>query len=144
MGPATRYVVRSTGCSRFIGLVLIVVGLVVLVFNSGLGISWQYRRWWPVLIIAFGIYLLIRHYWLRLGNRSRAGQVFDAGVLPTLMGRGRRSRVPTGPLVIVVIGVCWLLINLLGPKPWVIWAIGLIALGALFLAGSLRATVART
>ena len=144
MGPATRYVVRSTGCGRFIGLVLIIIGLVILFANSGLGPSWHYRRWWPAIIIAFGAYMLIRNYWDRFSNRSMVPGVIDSGSVPRLGRGGMNWRPPGLPVVVIATGVLFLLHTLGGAHGWEIWAVLLIVAGALFLGGSLRASLTRT
>lgn len=142
MRPAT-YVMRSTGCGRFLGIVLIAVGLVVLLANSGLGIPTGYTKWWPLIVIALGVYLLLRHYWNRLAGRPQVPAVVDVGMGRQWRRPGHLS--PPGlPVLIIAIGLWRLALNLHWTSTWVLVAVILIALGALFLAGSLRAGVSRS
>jgi hypothetical protein len=142
MRPATRYVVRSTGCGQFLGAVLIFVGVVVLVANTGLGMG--YSRLWPIIVIAAGLLLLIRHYWNQYHNRPGAQQLLDGGLIPRL-GSGRFNWSPPGiPMLIIAFGVWRLVVNLHWARTWVLVAIALILIGVLFLGGSIRASFSRT
>src|SRR5579872_26417 len=144
MAPASRFVIRSTGCGRFLGILLILIALIVLLANSGLGIPSKYARWWPVIVIALGVLLLIRHYWNLFFSRNRAGNVFEAGVIPRLGGGDRSWRPPALPIIIIALGVWRLAVNFHWVSTPVLVAILLLALGALLLSGSVRASMSRT
>ena len=144
MAPASRFVIRSTGCGRFLGILLILIALIVLLANSGLGIPSKYARWWPVIVIALGVLLLIRHYWNLFFKRNRAGNVFEAGVIPRLGGGDRSWRPPALPIIIIALGVWRLAVNFHWVSTPVLVAILLLAIGALLLSGSVRASMSRT
>jgi len=139
MRPA-RYVVNQTGCGRFLGAVFIVTGGLVLLAYSGI-VPHRITKWWPVLIIAAGVLLFGRHYWQAFRNRPRVPAVIDAG--STVAGSNRRISPPAFPVLVIAVGVYLLLQSVAGVSTYEILAIVLIALGFLFLAGNVRASVSR-
>ena len=143
MRPTGRYVVRTTGCGWFLGVALILIGLIVLLDN--VGPHWSFHTYWPVILIGLGLYLLFRHYWRRYRNRNPVSDILDVGIIPRLQGRNRSWRPPDLPIILIAIGVCWLLYNLVpGSQRWVIWVVVLIAVGLLMLGGTIRASASRS
>jgi hypothetical protein len=136
-------VVRTTGCGRFTGIVLIGSGLLILFLNTGFGIPAKYFRFWPVVIIAFGMYLISRHYWELLMSQSRMQQVIEAGAIPRFAPRGRSLSPPGFPSIVTLFGVWLLLRNLHVITVWVTWVVLLVSLGVLIIAGSMRGSFAR-
>lgn len=91
-------------------------------------------RWWPVIIIALGALLLLRHYWLLLFDR---GPDLDRhSPIPILESPTRSFAPPLAPFIIAAIGLFLLLRNLHYVSLGVLLAIVLIVLGLAILSGS--------
>lgn len=132
-------VVRSTGCGRFVGLVFVAIGALVLLSYYHI-IPGRVSRWWPVLIIGLGALLFLRHYWRIFRQRSPAAQVLDPNApIPSVpVRRTRKLSPPAFPLIIAGVGAYLLLRNLHYISLGVVLAVTLILIGLLFLASGMR------
>ena len=100
----------------------------------------RFTKWWPVLIIALGILMLLQHYWRELRKPSGVAQVLDP-MAPRPFGSGAAGRnlsPPLVPIIIVAGGVYLLLRNFHEISLGVVLAVVLILVGALFLTASVR------
>jgi hypothetical protein len=144
MQRSTRYVVQTGGCGRLLGILCIVFGGLFLLTYYGV-IPHRISKWWPLVIVAFGVFLLIRHYWLWFRNRPKKYEVLDP-LSPTL-GQPPRDHSPGTPaaavLVLVVGAYCLLRYTFNVINLGVLLALLLIVLGVMFLAGNARARMRR-
>jgi len=136
--------IRNLGCARLLGLVLVVIGALVILSYYGL-IPHKITRWWPVLVIAFGVWLLFRHYW-RVVRDKKAPAVEVLDVLNPQPAALRRRRLvpPVSSLIVIAIGVYLLLSSLHYLSFGVLVAAALILLGLVVLAASARHSVRAT
>lgn len=99
------------------GLLLLVVGVVILLANFGL-LAWTgglWSRWWPLVLIAIGVLILINR------REEPAAAPGPAGATPpsalptetTSMPPPRRA-FPTGAVILVGIGLAFLLGDYIG------------------------------
>lgn len=135
---------RRDGSRLIWGIILLALGLMFLLGNFGY--SWWFggMRWWPVLLIALGVWML---YQQRVAPAPAAappaapsgappGATEPGSVPPPSPAAGGR-RYPTGAIILIGIGVAFLLDDVIGAD--VFPAIVLIAIGvALFLRDRMR------
>ncbi|GEM_PF-2471030 len=133
--------VRSTGCGRVLGLGLVLVGVIVLLVHYHV-VPTKVGRWWPVIIIALGVALLVRHYWQLLSRRRPAAIVDPSSPFP-VFPRPRSYAPPGFALVVIAVGIYLLLDSLHYVTLGVALAILFILLGAAVLSGSVRASLRR-
>lgn len=130
---------RRDGSSLIWGIVLVALGLMFLFGNFGYGWWFGGMRWWPVLLIALGVWML---YQQREGAGPATappasppappapGTAEPGSPPPAPAAAGRRY--PTGAIILIGIGVAFLLDDVIGRGSFP--AIVLIAIGlALFL-----------
>ncbi len=130
--------VRTSGCGRVLGTLLIGIGALVILSYYGV-IPHRVTRWWPVLVVAFGIYLLLRHYWLALRDRRTPDSLQVLGPsTPTTVPKRRPFTPPLVPVAVMAVGAYLLLSNLHYLSLGVLVAIVLILVGVAFLTGSVR------
>jgi hypothetical protein len=104
--------IRSRGCAPGCGIALITAGVIFLCINFGI-IPWRIARWWPILIIALGFALLVRHYWLLLRERGPVSRMpASSPGAPGPVDRHRSWKPPALPVVVCGVGVYELLKNL--------------------------------
>jgi len=101
------------------GIVLLVLGLMFLLSNFGYGWWFGWSRWWPVILIGLGIWLLYRR-----GESAQPAP--GAPATPTPAGPPGESvpqpgepaaqgqRFPTGAIILIGIGVAFLLEDMVG------------------------------
>jgi LiaI-LiaF-like transmembrane region len=130
--------IRSRGCAPGCGIALIAAGVVFLCINFGV-IPWRIARWWPVLVIALGVVVFVRHYWLVFRQRGPVSRIpTSTRGAPVLVDNRMTWKPPVLPIVVAGIGVYLLLKNLGYLTFGVSVAVILIVCGvALLLAGSL-------
>ncbi|MDQ7843017.1 MAG: DUF5668 domain-containing protein [Armatimonadota bacterium] len=123
-----------------IGLILLVLGLMFLLSSLGYGRWLAWSRWWPLILIALGIWLLVR--------REAPGPPVPASAPPTLpvpsdaaapaettppggpiaaQSAQQRRRSPTGAIILIGIGAAFLLQRWVGGH--IFPAVVLIAIG---------------
>jgi hypothetical protein len=135
--------VRTVGCGQIVGVVLISAGVLFLVvhyFNP-----WNIKVWWPLFIVAFGVYLLFRHYWRLYRNRHDTPEVIDAGVPIALPPPDKAASLapPTSAILVIGIGVYWFLVNIGWISFLVIVAVLFILIGFLIVSGTVRGWIRR-
>lgn len=132
--------VRSTGCGRLLGILLVIVGAFILLSYYRV-IPTKESRWWPVIIIILGLALLARHYiGVLRASRSKSDVLAPGTSIPILPHRNRGWSPPVAPLVIMALGCYLLLSNLHYVSLGVVLAVILILIGAAVLLGG-RGTV---
>jgi len=102
------------------GLVLVVLGLMFLLSNFGYGWWWGWGRWWPLLLIALGVWLLFRD-----APPAQTPPPPEASPAPV------RRRSPTGAIMLIGIGLAFLLEDVIGGRAFP--AVVLIAIGVALL-----------
>jgi hypothetical protein len=117
-------VIHARGCGPAFGILLVAIGVLLLLLHYH-AIPRHWLDWWPALIIVWGVWLLVRHYW-RVLIRRRALAL--PGLGPIINVRPRFAP-PTIPLLIIAIGAYLLLSNLHYVSLGVIIAALLIVLG---------------
>jgi len=100
------------------GIVLLVLGLLFLLSNFGYGVWFGWGRWWPLILIGLGLWILYR--------REDAGQAAPASPTPTASPppagsapasaepAAQQRRYPTGAFILIGLGVAFLLKDKVG------------------------------
>jgi hypothetical protein len=117
------------------GVVLLAVGLAFLLANFGYGAWFDWGRWWPLILIAVGVGILVRR-----SREPASGQ--PAGVPPPATAGGEtttvggttterlpagRKNFPTGAVILIGIGLAFFLDDALGSNAFpalVLMAVG--------------------
>ena len=106
---------RSRRWAAFWGVVLIVMGAAFLLQNFNL-IPADYLRWWPVVVVAAGLWLLARGVTERRGGALIGGAlVATMGVFWLLDNLGRVDGRAFAPVLLIALGAGLLLRTLLKP-----------------------------
>ena len=106
---------RSRRWSAIWGIVLIVLGAAFLLQNFNL-VPAGYLQWWPVLVIAAGVWLLARGYSERRGGALIGGALVSSmGVFWLLDNLGRVDGRAFAPVLLIALGAGLLLRTLLRP-----------------------------
>jgi hypothetical protein len=106
---------RSRRWSAIWGVVLIVLGAAFLLQNFNL-VPAGYLQWWPVLVIAAGLWLLARGYTERRGGALIGGALVSTmGVFWLLDNLGRVDGRAFAPVLLIALGAGLLLRTLLRP-----------------------------
>jgi hypothetical protein len=100
-------VVQSRGCGSALGAALIAAGALVLLVHYDV-LPQRLLDWWPVIIIAWGVWMLVAHYWRVLVQRR---EMAIPGIGPVVRVRPRRSA-PVFPVLVIAVGTYLLLSNL--------------------------------
>lgn len=100
-------VVQSRGCGSALGAVLIAIGAIVLLVHYNV-IPHRLVDWWPVVIIAWGVWMLVVYYWRVLVQRR---YLAIPGIGPVVRVRPRRAA-PVFPILVIAVGTYLLLSNL--------------------------------
>jgi hypothetical protein len=99
------------------GIVLLALGLMLLLSNFGYGWWFGWGRWWPLVLIGLGVWMLYR--------RERPAQP-----VPEIPPGGEpvpARRYPTGAIILIGIGAAFLLEDVVGGNAFP--AVVLIAIG---------------
>lgn len=117
------------------GVVLVAVGLIFLLANFGFLDWFTWGRWWPLILIAVGVAMLVRR-----SRESASGRPAASPPPPTpgaehATGRGttmdqpraQRTDFPTGAVILIGIGLAFFLDDVLGGNAFP--ALVLIAVG---------------
>ena len=106
---------RSRRWSAIWGVVLIVLGAAFLLQNFNL-VPAGYLQWWPVLVIAAGVWLLARGYSERRGGALIGGALVSSmGVFWLLDNLGRVDGRAFAPVLLIALGAGLVLRTLLRP-----------------------------
>lgn len=117
------------------GVVLVAVGLIFLLANFGFLDWFAWGRWWPLILIAVGVAMLVRRSRESAYGRPAASPPPPAAGAETATGRGttmdqpraRRTDFPTGAVILIGIGLAFFLDDVLGGNAFP--ALVLIAVG---------------
>jgi len=121
---------EPTGANRFLGGLLL-LGLGVLFLLSNLGyFSWgAVSRWWPLLLIAIGLVILLRRPPAEPAPAPSVSPDQSASPVPPGASAARRRRgFPTNATILIGLGLAFLIDDVLGGRA--LPALILIAIGA--------------
>lgn len=113
------------------GVVLLVLGLLLLLNNFGYGWWFGWGRWWPLALIALGVWMFYRREAPFAPPASKADEGAATGPTPAAPTVTARRRFPTGAYLLIGIGLAFLLENVIGGNAFP--ALVLIAIGVVLL-----------